>query len=177
MRLTRPAGIVPTRRGCADRAASLRPSGVPDPKPRATGQQGRLDRLCLGGADRLRLGHDDPHQRSTMCDWRQWQGAAPHQDRASKRHPLRRHGAGGRSRRGGGRLATVDALPRAARQALDRRSRLHQYEWGTGAGVFQRRHYRGYHHRAVPVLRAVRHRPELELPVQGQVTGHTPGRS
>ena len=37
------------------------------------------------------------------------------------------------------------------RQAVHRRAALHQHERRSGAGVFQRRHHRGHHHRAVAV--------------------------
>ena len=57
-----------------------------------------------------------------------------------------------------------------ARQARRRRAAVRQPERRPGAGLLQRRHHRGRHHRAVPLPRAARDRPQLllRLPRQGR---------
>ena len=55
----------------------------------------------------------------------------------------------------------------AARKAVNRRSPLRQYEWRRGAGIFRRRHCRRHHHLIVAIARPFRHRPQLDLHLQG----------
>ena len=56
----------------------------------------------------------------------------------------------------------------APRQAVDRGAGVRQPEPGPRPGLLQRRHHRGHHFRALQVPGDVRHRPQLELHLQGK---------
>ena len=53
---------------------------------------------------------------------------------------------------------TATSQGRSAVEALHRGPALHQHERRSGAGVLQRRHHRGHHHRPVAGVRALRGR-------------------
>ena len=57
--------------------------------------------------------------------------------------------------------------PSASRQALDRGPAVPEHERRSRAGIFRRRHRRRHHHRAVTGQMVLRHRPKLQLHVQG----------
>ena len=57
---------------------------------------------------------------------------------------------------------------RPARQAFHRRAAIRQHERRSQAGVLQRRHHRGDHHRPLEDPAVLRHRPELNFHLQGQ---------
>ena len=54
------------------------------------------------------------------------------------------------------------------RKALGCRPAVRQYERRPRAGLLRRRHHRRHHHRAVAIAGASRHRPQLDLHLQGQ---------
>ena len=58
--------------------------------------------------------------------------------------------------------------PRVAGQAFDRRPPFPESERAAGSGLFRRRHLRGHHNCPVQAARLLRHRPELDLRLQGQ---------
>ena len=66
------------------------------------------------------------------------------------------------------RPAAGAARAAAARQALARGAAVRQPERRPGAGLLRGRDRRGHHHRPVQGLGPVRHRPQLELRLQGQ---------
>ena len=100
-------------------------------------------------------------------------GAAPDPDGRPQRLPVRRRRQGACRRRSShGRLRLESGRssrtwPCPARQALDRGPAVPEPERRPGAGVFRRRHGGGHHHRLVAHPLAVRHRPQLELHLQG----------
>ncbi len=67
--------------------------------------------------------------------------------------------------------------PRVAGQAFDRRPPFPESERAAGSGLFRRRHLRGHHNRPVQAARLLRHRPELDLRLQGQDARRSPGRA
>ena len=101
--------------------------------------------------------------------------------RVPRRAAAQEHRAAGRAYRvvlgGGDRGPPERPRAAAARQALDRGAAVRQPERRPGAGLLRRRHRRGHHHRAVPHLAAVRHRPQLELRLQGQGGRRAAGRA
>jgi DNA-binding SARP family transcriptional activator len=54
-----------------------------------------------------------------------------------------------------------NSSPGSARQTIHRRAAVYQYVRRRGAGLLCRRRHRGHHHRAQPLSRALRHRPQL----------------
>ena len=61
--------------------------------------------------------------------------------------------------------------------AVDRGAALRQHVERSRAGIFLRRHHRGHHHRPVQGRRALGHRAQFELRLQGQELRHPHGRT